>query len=149
MNENLFTPSEDKIKEAVAQSKTKAEAYLHDAEKTRGLVEEAVRKAYEREPGSVINRDFWSQLKAFIRMLKAYINKEYTIVPWGSIAMVAGTVLYFVTPIDLVLDWIPFAGLVDDTAVLVFVLHRIKVDLEKFQLWEATKRLPGNQVIDL
>jgi len=82
-------------------------------------------------------------------MLKAYLNKEYTIVPWASIAMVAGAVLYFVSPIDLLLDWIPVAGLVDDAAVLVFVLRQIRSDLEKFQMWEEAKKTPGQQVIDL
>ncbi len=149
MSENLFTPSEKKINEAVNRSKTRAEEYLHDPEKSRILVEEAVKKANEREPGSKISKDFWSQLKAFIRMLKAYINKEYTIIPWASIAMVTGAVLYFVSPIDLVLDWIPVAGLIDDAAVLVFVLRQIRGDLEKFQIWEETKKLPGQQVIDL
>ncbi len=149
MSENLFTPSEKKINEAVNRSKTRAEEYLHDPEKSRILVEEAVKKANEREPGSKISKDFWSQLKAFIRMLKAYINKEYTIIPWASIAMVTGAVLYFVSPIDLMLDWIPVAGLIDDAAVLVFVLRQIRGDLEKFQIWEETKKLPGQQVIDL
>lgn len=149
MSENPFTPSEDKISRAVDRHKNKAEEYLHDPEKTKILVEEAVRKTNSREPGSTINRDFWSQLKAFNRMLKAYVNKQYTVVPWGSIAMVAGTIIYFVSPIDLVLDWIPVAGLVDDAAVMVFVFRQVRNDIEKFQKWEADREAPGQQVIDL
>jgi len=149
MKENLFTPSDEKISQAANRSKNKAEEYLHDAEKTRGLVEEAVKKTNAREPGSAINRNFWSQLRAFIRMLKAYANKEYTVVPWGSLAMVAGTVLYFVSPIDLILDWLPVAGLVDDAAVLVFVFRQVRNDIEKFQNWEADRNSPGQQIIDL
>lgn len=149
MSENQFTPSEEKISRAVDRSKTKAEEYLHDPDKTRNLVEEAVRKTNAREPGSTINRDFWSQLKAFNRMLKAYITKQYTVVPWGSIAMVTGTIIYFVSPIDLVLDWIPVAGLVDDAAVMVFVFRQVSNDIEKFQNWEADRESPGQQVIDL
>jgi len=145
----FFYTFRKKIRDAADRSKTRAEAYLHDSEKSRVLIEEAVRKANEREPGSKISKDFWSQLKTFIRMLKAYLNKEYTIVPWASIAMVAGAVLYFVSPIDLLLDWIPVAGLVDDAAVLVFVLRQIRSDLEKFQMWEEAKKTPGQQVIDL
>lgn len=149
MSENPFTPSEEKISQAVNRSKNKAEEYLHDPERTRDLVEEAVRKTNAREPGSKLDPDFWSQLKAFNRMVKAYINKEYTVVPWASIAMVAGSVLYFVSPIDLILDWLPLAGLVDDAAVLVFVFRQIRNDIEKFQQWEATRDSPGQQIIDL
>ncbi|HOW91811.1 MAG TPA: DUF1232 domain-containing protein, partial [Anaerolineaceae bacterium] len=82
-------------------------------------------------------------------MLKAYINKEYTVVPWASIVLVAGTVLYFLSPIDLILDWLPLAGFVDDAAVLVFVFRQIRVDLEKFQAWELARFNPGQQIIDL
>jgi uncharacterized membrane protein YkvA (DUF1232 family) len=149
MSENPFTFSEENISRAVDRHKKKAEEYLHDPEKTRILVEEAVRKTNAHEPGSTINRDFWSQLKAFNRMLKAYVNKQYTVVPWGSIAMVAGTIIYFVSPIDLVLDWIPVAGLVDDAAVMVFVFRQVRNDIEKFQKWEADGEPPGQQVIDL
>jgi uncharacterized membrane protein YkvA (DUF1232 family) len=149
MKENPFTPSDEQINEAVKRSKNKAEKYLHDADKTRELVEDAVKKADEREPNSRMGKDFWTQLKALIRMLKAYVNRQYTVVPWASIVMVAAAVLYFVSPIDLILDWIPLAGFVDDAAVLVFVIRQIQIDLEKFQQWEASRDEPGKQVIDL
>ncbi len=149
MKESPFTPSEGKIKKAVERSKTKAEEYLRDAKKSREFVEEAYKKAKNNSAVSSLQTDFWSQMKAFIRMLKAYINKEYTVVPWASIVLVAGTVLYFLSPIDLILDWLPLAGFVDDAAVLVFVFRQIRVDLEKFQAWELARFNPGQQIIDL
>jgi len=149
MKESPFTPSEVKIKEAVERSKTKAEEYLRDAKKSLEFVEEAYKKAKNNSTVSSLQTDFWSQMKAFIRMLKAYINKEYTVVPWASIVLVAGTVLYFLSPIDLILDWLPLAGFVDDAAVLVFVFRQIRVDLEKFQAWELARFNPGQQIIDL
>jgi len=149
MTESPFTPSEASIKKAVERSKTKAEEYLRDAKKSREFVEEAYKKAKNNSASSSLQTDFWSQLKAFIRMLKAYLNKEYTVVPWTSIVLVAGTVLYFLSPIDLILDWLPLAGFVDDAAVLVFVFRQIRLDLEKFQAWEIARVNPGQQIIDL
>lgn len=149
MKESPFTPSEAKIKKAVERSKTKAEEYLRDAKKSREFVEEANKKAKSNSTSSSLQTDFWSQLKAFIRMLKAYINKEYTVVPWTSIVLAAGTVLYFLSPIDLILDWLPLVGFVDDAAVLVFVFRQIRLDLEKFQAWEIAQYNPGKQIIDL
>ncbi len=149
MTESPFTPSEARIKKAVERSKTKAEEYLRDAKKSREFVEEAYKKAKNNSASSSLQTDFWSQLKAFIRMLKAYLNKEYTVVPWTSIVLAAGTVLYFLSPIDLILDWLPLAGFVDDAAVLVFVFRQIRLDLEKFQAWEIARYNPGKQIIDL
>lgn len=149
MKESPFTPSDERIKKAVERSKTKAEKYLQDAKKSREFVEEAYKKAKNNSASSSLQTDFWSQMRAFIRMLKAYTNKEYTVVPWASIVLVAGTVLYFLSPIDLILDWLPLAGFVDDAAVLVFVFRQIRVDLEKFQAWELARFNPGQQIIDL
>jgi uncharacterized membrane protein YkvA (DUF1232 family) len=111
-------------------------------------LDQAVKKANKTEQTHSTQSDFWSQLKAFFRLLKAYINKEYTVVPWASIVLVTVAILYFLTPIDLILDWLPLVGYVDDAAVIVFVIRQIKVDLDKFQQWEATKSLPGQQIID-
>jgi len=148
MSENPFSPSEDQIKNAVNRTKTRAEEYLHDPDKSRSLLDQAVKKANKTEQTHSTQSDFWSQLKAFFRLLKAYINKEYTVVPWASIVLVTVAILYFLTPIDLILDWLPLVGYVDDAAVIVFVIRQIKVDLDKFQQWEATKSLPGQQIID-
>ena len=115
---------------------------------SKDILENAVKKAQQNENSQVIQPDFWTHLKAFFRLMKAYIRREYTDVPWGSIALVAGAIIYFVSPIDLLLDWIPLAGFIDDAAVLVFVLRQVKIDLAKFQEWEQT-RDPSQQIIDM
>lgn len=148
MSENPYSPTEDQIKDAVNRTKTRAEEYLHDPDKSRSLLDLAVKKANKTEQTHNIPSDFWTQMKAFFRLLKAYINKEYTVVPWASIVLVTVAILYFVTPIDLILDWLPLVGYVDDATVIVFIIHQIKVDLDKFQQWEANKNLPGQQIID-
>ena len=57
-------------------------------------------------------------------------------------------IIYFVVPIDLMPDWIPLAGFVDDAAVLVFVIAQIKSDLDKYLKWEADKE-DNPDIIDL
>jgi len=149
MSDKINPPSEDRIREAVNRRKTKAEEYLRDPERSRRLLEEAVRKVdtnqgkYEQRP------DFWSQLKAFCRLLRAYTRREYTVIPWGSIVMVTVAILYFVSPIDLILDWLPLAGFVDDAAVLLFVIRQLRHDVDAFLTWESAKKYPGEQIIDL
>lgn len=148
MSDKINPPSEDRIREAVNRRKTKAEEYLRDPERSRRLLEEAVRKVdtnqgkYEQRP------DYWSQLKAFFRLLRAYTRREYTVIPWGSIVMVTVAILYFVSPIDLILDWLPLAGFVDDAAVLLFVIRQLRHDVDAFLTWESAKKYPGEQIID-
>jgi uncharacterized membrane protein YkvA (DUF1232 family) len=82
-------------------------------------------------------------------LLRAYTKREYTVVPWGSIVMVTIAILYFVSPIDLIPDWLPLAGFVDDAAVILFVIRQLKQDIDGFLAWENAQKNPGGQIIDL
>jgi uncharacterized membrane protein YkvA (DUF1232 family) len=143
-----YTPSEEDLSEALNRRKNRAEEYLNDPERSRVLLEQAKKKA-EKNKGTASNQpELWENLKTVFRLFKAYIHKEYTRIPWGSIVMVTGAILYFVSPIDLMLDWIPLLGFVDDAAVLVFVLRQFHADLEKFRAWEEERENPPT-IIDL
>ena len=141
-------PTEKQIRKAVRRSKNRAEDYLRDPEKSKALLETAVKKAQRNDDLPTSQPDFWVHLKAILRLFRAYTKRDYRVIPWGSIAMVTAAVLYFVSPLDLVLDWIPFAGFVDDAAVLVFVTGQIRKDLNKFLIWEDS-RIASNDIIDL
>jgi uncharacterized membrane protein YkvA (DUF1232 family) len=141
-------PSEDKIKNAVNRRKNRAEDYLKDADKTQQLLNEALHKTKEKEKVENPGKDFWKHLKALFRLLRAYIRNEYRDIPWGSIVLVVVAIIYFVAPIDLIPDWIPLSGFIDDAAVLVFVIRQIRSDLDRFLAWEADKEA-GTTIIDI
>jgi uncharacterized membrane protein YkvA (DUF1232 family) len=48
-------------------------------------------------------------------------------------------ILYFLNPLDLVSDFLPGAGLIDDMAMLGLVIRSIAKDLELFEVWEEQK----------
>ena len=48
------------------------------------------------------------------RMVKAYFTGEYKIIPWGSIVKIIAVLIYFISPIDVIPDILPFIGLTDD-----------------------------------
>lgn len=150
MTKNTYQPDPDKIHEAVEKSKSKAEDYLKDPEKSRHLLDEAMKKAKNREKPTGPLADLWENLRTAFRLLQAYLNKKYTTIPWGSIVLVVGSIIYFVSPIDLMPDWIPLAGLIDDAAVLVFVLRQINADLQRFLAWEAEQKTDNSEkIIDI
>ena len=55
-----------------------------------------------------------------------------------------GAVVYFVSLIDLIPDFIVGVGLVDDVAVIGWVLKSIKKDLEEFREWETQTGGPSS-----
>jgi len=128
------------IEHEVERKRNKAEDYLRDPEKSKQLLDEAVKKANEKEEKKGPLTDVWNSLTALFRLFNAYIHKEYTHIPWGSIVLVVVAIIYFVSPIDLLPDWIPLGGFIDDAAVIGFVLKQINTDLEQFLKWEAVKK---------
>ena len=137
MSANKQEPSDAVVASTVEKTKSKAEEYVRDPEKSKQLLEAALKKAKEKEKSKGPLADLWNSLTALLRLLQAYIRHEYTDIPWGSIVMVVVAIIYFVSPIDLIPDWIPIAGYIDDAAVIAFVIRQIKVDLDNFLKWEA------------
>ena len=82
---------------------------------------------------------YFEDLKALIRMSKAWASRKYTKVNKQTVLYTIVAVVYFVTPTDFVPDFILGLGFVDDMAVLSWVLSTIKDDLDVFKNWEIKK----------
>lgn len=115
------------------RAKSRAERFAGDREKVRHLLEEAILKA-GRHKDSL--RKIWDELGIFFRLLKSWINGQYKDVSWQSIVLIIAAVIYFVAPIDAIIDPLPFVGYIDDVTVIAFVITSVKKDLERFLEWE-------------
>lgn len=124
------------IAEAIEKTKSKAEEYTRDPEKAKKLLDDAVKKtkSFEKNRGPLA--EVWSYLTALFRLLNAYIRNDYRDIPWGSMVLVIVAIIYFVSPIDLISDFLP-GGFIDDAAVIAFVVAQIKLDLDNFMAWEV------------
>lgn len=60
-----------------------------------------------------------------IEMIKASILGEYPLPAW-AIAAIIGAIIYVVSPIDAVPDFIPVAGWLDDGAVVTAVVKGLE-----------------------
>lgn len=133
-----INPTKKEIAKAIENTKNKAEEYARDPDKTKKLLDDAVKKTknYERNRGPL--SDVWDYLTALFRLLRAYIRRDYRDIPWVSIVLITVAIIYFVSPIDLLPDILP-GGLIDDAAVIAFVVAQIKVDLDNFLAWEVVR----------
>jgi len=130
--------SKAQVEEQADKYKRKADKYRNDPKKTEGLLKEAEQKA-RKNPGPISGR--MQDLATLLRLVRAYFSKEYTDVPWETIALAIGAIAYFVSPVDLIPDFIPVAGYLDDAAVLGFALASAANDLHNFREWEAHQQL--------
>lgn len=109
------------------------------ARNTRSLYE-LIREALEKSGGlSGANISaFREQLSVVTRLLKAYASGSYRELPWKTLIRIIAVLIYFVSPIDILPDFLPIVGLTDDIALMFWLFSGIKDDIEKFRQWEST-----------
>ena len=71
----------------------------------------------------------------------------YEELPRGTVIGILAALFYAFSPIDLILDIIPFAGYLDDAAVISLILELgLARDLMQYRDWKRQKRLEGIEV---
>ena len=78
-------------------------------------------------------KGFLGDVKLFFSMLKDFFTKKYPEVPVGTIIAIAGSLLYVLAPLDVVPDFIPLAGYLDDAGIISLCIKFVKDDLDKYK----------------
>ncbi|MBF7144896.1 MULTISPECIES: YkvA family protein [Pseudomonas] len=81
------------------------------------------------------------QVKEDIALLQAlclaYWRGEYRAISGKAILSVVAGLLYFVSPVDLIPDWLLGVGMLDDIAVLGWVMKVLQTELNAFRAWRS------------
>ena len=75
-----------------------------------------------------------------IRMIKSDIKGEFKI-PMMEKVKIIGAILYVLSPLDAIIDVIPFIGFGDDIAVVTYVLTKIGGLISEYEKFEETEKL--------
>ena len=86
---------------------------------------------------------FINDVKLLISMIKDSFSGRYKHLPVGVIGAIVFALLYVLSPIDLIPDFIPVIGLLDDAVVLGLCLALAEKDIQKYQLWNESKEQPA------
>lgn len=71
------------------------------------------------------------QVKLLWEMLKDVWYGKFK-APWGTVAAITATLLYVVMPFDIIPDFIPGIGLIDDMLVVTLCISMIRIDLRRY-----------------
>ncbi|MGM0609266.1 MAG: YkvA family protein [Candidatus Muiribacteriota bacterium] len=88
------------------------------------------------KPSALI--DIWEDIKLLIGLVGDYVSRKYRETPWKTIAAAAGAIIYFASPIDVIPDFIPIAGYLDDALVLKLAIDFSSEDLIKYKKWKES-----------
>jgi uncharacterized membrane protein YkvA (DUF1232 family) len=119
------------------RARKSAEETLRDPEKIRSVIDTALHMVGSASTSSPFH-ELTDKFQTLIRLVRAYVNREYRIVPWQTVILAVAALIYFVNPFDAIADFLPVIGFFDDAAVLTAVLASINHDLTAFLEWEKS-----------
>ena len=129
----------------INRKKVEAEVILDDEDRTNDFLDEAEEKASRTSGKSFFSRkmtvkEFVNYIKLFTSLVRSYVKKEYREIPFGTIVAIVAALAYFVSPIDILPDFIPGIGYIDDAAIVAFCFMNVKADLDNYRRWVKLKK---------
>ncbi|MFC3417765.1 YkvA family protein [Algoriphagus hitonicola] len=74
----------------------------------------------------------------FIRMLKAHFGGQHKLSS-TTLGMIVLALVYFLSPVDIIPDFLGFFGFADDLSVVLAVYAKVKDEIDQFLDWERTQ----------
>jgi uncharacterized membrane protein YkvA (DUF1232 family) len=124
------------INKLLKRYEIKSNVYFNDKKRATRLLNKALKKAALHK---VAARKSWKNLILLFQVMRDWLNGDYRDISKSTIIAIIAAILYFVSPIDVIIDIIPFGGLLDDAAVIGFVINQLEKDIEKYRLWKEKR----------
>lgn len=90
---------------------------------------------------AIKHKGFLQKIPATFRMIKLWSKGEYKM-KITDILLPAIALVYVLSPIDFIPDFVPFVGALDDLAILAFAIPMLMKEVDKFLLWEQQSKNP-------
>lgn len=119
----------------------RASKIVKNNDRLKGVIMASGEKLGSMNIENIKSGKFIARIKVIIRMIKSYRKGLYRDLEWQSLVLLVAALVYFITPIDLIPDFIPITGFVDDITVVVWVYNKLQTEIDKFIAWE-TSTLP-------
>lgn len=115
---------------------------IKDKRKLRKILDHALHKTDQMSKSDKSKEpleNVWDGFQLAVSAIKDWISGSYRGFPLASIIAIVAGMLYFLSPMDLIPDFIPAAGFLDDASVIGFVLAQVNADLMKYKKWKKEK----------
>ncbi len=114
----------------------KADALLRDDAKMEPFLEKLEKKL----KWIPFVRQEFKMVPILISMVRSYWKKDYTRVPRRTMLAIVSALIYFLSPIDVIPDWIPVLGQVDDALVVATCWKLVNKDVEDYRQWQKERK---------
>ena len=129
--------NEEQVKEALESGYAQSEALLNDKDELDDFLYHLEQKIKEiPNVGEQL-----SMVPVMISLVKKYVQGKYTTVPYGTILAILSALIYLLSQIDLIPDFLPGIGYLDDIAVVGFCITMVKADIDSYDVWRQAQGL--------
>ena len=134
MNKRL---NKSRALEEIQKRFKKAEDLLNDDARMEAFLEK-IEKKIKWIP--FLAQEF-KNISTMVSMVRSYWKGYYTKIPRRTILAIVSALIYFLSPIDVVPDWIPLLGQIDDAIVIATCWNLVNKDVEDYRQWKIESRL--------
>lgn len=121
----------------LAKQKKKAERILKNKERTQKVLSKAKWLC-----DMLCNLPFIGKLfdgvGTLCELIMDYSRGLYNRIPLATVISLLAAIIYFVSPVDLLPDELPFVGVLDDAAIIYMVTMAAKNDIEAYKRWKSS-----------
>ena len=110
-----------------------AKRMFSSKEKVLETLDTAFQKSIDLENDKDEVSSLTKKVKLFILMIRSYVKGDYREVSFKSILLIFAGLIYFINPFDLIGDFIPGIGYIDDIGLILWILKSVEDDVIRFK----------------
>jgi len=122
----------------------KAKRYL----KNPSSLKELINKAFEYAENHDVLSDVIDKIKLFGHYILDVVQNKYKGYSKRSVILCLAGLIYLISPIDLIPDFIPALGLFDDAVVIGYIFTQLHEELLKYSKSKSVNPFPDVEDVD-
>jgi uncharacterized membrane protein YkvA (DUF1232 family) len=100
------------------------------------ILNETANKLADKESKDNKFKQLFDVALTVVRMVRSYITGEYREIQSSTVIAGLAVLLYVLSPIDLVPDFIPVLGFLDDLSLVSWFLGKFQDEVTRYREWE-------------
>jgi len=104
------------------------------------VLNEAADKLADKESKTNKFKQLFEVALTLVRLVRSFVSGEYREISTRTVVSGLAVLLYVLSPIDVVPDFIPVLGFLDDLSLVSWFLGKFQAEITRFRAWEQAGR---------
>ena len=100
------------------------------------VLNEAAEKLADEKSKDNKFKQLFNTALTLVRLVRRYANGEYRQIPTSTVVAGLAVLLYVLSPIDIIPDFIPVVGFLDDLSLVSWFIGKFHGEITRFRDWE-------------